>query len=116
MRSITRPFYTDGIRTYAICPGTVRTTLLSTSVYNSFPEEYLTPVESIVSTVDTLVKGGDVVDSRGERVLTKDNYGIAVEVFGKDIFFRRQMDYINEGMRQICEAASLDNHRANFTK
>lgn len=116
MRSIASPFYKDGIRTYAICPGTVRTTLLHSSVYDSFPEEYLTPVETIVSTVDTLVKGGNIVDSRGERVLAEDNYGVAVEVFGKEIFFRPQMEYINDGMRQICEAASLDNHRANFGK
>lgn len=116
MRSIASPYHEDGIRTYAICPGTVRTTLFDSSVYESFPEEYLTPVETIVSTVDTLVKGGSISDSRGQRVLAEDNYGLAVEVFGKEIFFRHQMEFINEGMRKICEAASLNNHRRNFTK
>lgn len=114
MRSVASPYHKDGIRTYAICPGTVRTTLLDKAVYDAFPEQYLTPVETIVSTVETLLKGGTVRDSRGRQVDVADNYGLAVEVFGKEIFFREPIEFINAGMREICEAARLENQRSNF--
>lgn len=114
MRSVAPPYHREGIRTYAICPGTVRTNLLSPAVYDSFPDEYLTPVETIVSTVAMLVTGGAMKDSRGREVRKGQDYGLAVEVFGKDIFFRDQLEFINDGMRQICEAASLENQQANL--
>lgn len=87
---------------------------MKSSMYESFPEEYLTPVETIVSTVNTLVRGGSITDARGREVPAEDNYGLAVEVFGKDFFIRDQMELISDGVRQVCEAASLENQRANF--
>ncbi|KAI9168086.1 15-hydroxyprostaglandin dehydrogenase [NAD(+)] [Paramyrothecium foliicola] len=114
VRSIARPFYQDGIRTYAICPGTVRTNLLSNNVWDTFPEEYLTPMKTIVSTIDTLVAGGPLIDATGRKILKEADYGLAVEIFGENFYVRDQMEFINDGMRIICEAASLDNQQPNL--
>ncbi|KAK1763979.1 3-beta-hydroxysteroid dehydrogenase [Phialemonium atrogriseum] len=115
MRSIAAPFYhQDGIRTYAICPGTVRTNLLDSTVWDTFPEEHITPVETVVSAVEKLVAGGRLQDDQGKVVEDGENYGLAVEVFGRNMYFRDQMEYINDGMRQICEAASLEHQQENL--
>ncbi|KAH6995211.1 hypothetical protein EDB80DRAFT_510637, partial [Ilyonectria destructans] len=87
LRSISKPFYKDGIRAYALCPGTVRTNLLSGEVWDSWPEEYLTPIDTIVSTVDTLLTGGPMTDAKGKRVEKGSDYGLAVEVFQRSFYF-----------------------------
>lgn len=114
MRSVASPFQAEGIRTYALCPGTVRTNLLSQSAWDTFPEEYLTPVETIVSTVNKLIQGGEMEDGKGRKVSRAENYGLAVEVFCKEFYVRDQLEFINDGMRLICEAARLDNQRSNL--
>lgn len=114
MRSVAKPFHQDGIRTYAICPGTARTNLATKETWDSWPEEYLTPVDTIVSTVETLVSGGPLTDAKGRTVVKGSNYGLAVEIFGKSMYFRDQLEYIDGGMRQLCEASSLDNQQTNF--
>lgn len=114
MRSVAYPFFTDGIRIHAICPGTIRTNLLTNEMMNSFPEEHLTPVEAVVSTVECLIKGGSFTDSTGKHVSGAENYGLAVEVFGSSIFFRGQLEYSSNGLRELCEAASLKNQEANL--
>lgn len=114
MRSIAPQYNREGIRTHAICPGTARTGLFASSAYDSFPDEYLTPVETIVSTVGMLVDGGVMKDSKGREVGEGQNHGLAVEIFGKDIYFRDPIEFISDGMRQICEAASLKNQQGNL--
>lgn len=114
MRSISAQLYREGIRTYAICPGTVRTNLLSNAYWDSFPKEYMTPMETITSTVRMLIKGGSMRDAQGRDVPKGKDFGLAVEIFGKEFYFREQTTYINDGMRQICEAASLENQQVNL--
>ncbi|EXL63428.1 hypothetical protein FOCG_01764 [Fusarium oxysporum f. sp. radicis-lycopersici 26381] len=92
MRSVAYPFFDDGIRIHAICPGTIRTNLLTNEMMNSFPDEHLTPVEAVVSTVECLIKGGSYTDSTGKHVSGAENYGLAVEIFGPSIFFRDQIE------------------------
>ncbi|ORY69020.1 uncharacterized protein BCR38DRAFT_326381, partial [Pseudomassariella vexata] len=87
LRSIGKPFYNDGIRTYAICPGTARTNLLSSAAWDKFPEEYLTPISTIVSTVETLNAGGPFTDANGRHIAKGSDYGLAVEVFGNAFYF-----------------------------
>lgn len=59
MRAIAAPFYhQDGIRTYAICAGTVRTNLMDSPVWDTYPEEHITPVETIVSAIEKFVARG----------------------------------------------------------
>ncbi|KAH6663994.1 hypothetical protein F5X68DRAFT_106077, partial [Plectosphaerella plurivora] len=86
VRSVASPFQAEGIRTYALCPGTVRTNLLSQSAWDTFPEEYLTPVETIVSTVQKLILGGEMEDGRGRKISRAENYGLAVEVFCQNFY------------------------------
>ncbi|KAF4460138.1 3-beta-hydroxysteroid dehydrogenase [Fusarium albosuccineum] len=114
MRSVAYPFFNDGIRTYAICPGTIRTNLLTSKMWDAFPEEQLTPVETVVSTVQSLIDGGDLTDANGKTIPRDKSYGLAVEIFGQNIFFRDQMEYSHDGLRQLCEAASLKNQQGNL--
>ncbi|KAB5531366.1 hypothetical protein GE09DRAFT_940706, partial [Coniochaeta sp. 2T2.1] len=86
-RSIGRPFRRDGIRTYAVCPGPARTNLMSGSVWDDFPQEYLTPVQTVVSTVEMLLAGGPFQDASGKKVSGEDDSGLAVEVFGNQTYF-----------------------------
>ena len=116
MRSVAPQYHREGIRTCAVCPGTARTNLFASDAYASFPDEYMTPVETIVSAVRALVAGGPLRDSRGREVAAGQDYGLAVEVFGRETFFRDQMEFINEGMRVICEAASLKNQLGNLVE
>jgi hypothetical protein len=81
---------------------------------DSFPDEHLTPVEAVVSTVETLIKGGNIKDSNGKEVTKNENFGLAVEIFGRSIFFRDQVEYSNNGLRELCDAASLKNQKANL--
>ncbi|OCL09601.1 3-beta-hydroxysteroid dehydrogenase [Glonium stellatum] len=70
----------DGIRTYSICPGTVRTNLMTGEEWKSFLEEYFAPISSIVDSVLMLVDGGDMTDAYGTKVLADKAYGLAVEI------------------------------------
>jgi NAD(P)-dependent dehydrogenase (short-subunit alcohol dehydrogenase family) len=114
VRSVASQYWSEGIRINAICPGSVRTPLVSGKVWDLFPQEYMTPVETIVSTVRMLIDGGDITDSEGCTVTAGNVYGLAVEIFVRDIFFRVQAPYISEAMRQICEAASVKNQKGNL--
>jgi hypothetical protein len=99
-----------------LCPGPVKTNLLSKATIEAYPAEHLTPIETITSTVGRLIKGGELVDSNGRRVSEKDNFGLAVEVFGREIFVQDQQPYTNDGVRQACEGASLSNQKKNLAK
>jgi hypothetical protein len=109
MRSIAYSFHHyDGIRTYAICPGTVRTNLLSQDDWKLWPQEYFTPVSKIASTVEMLVDGGKLKDSWGREVSEDKNYGLAVEVHTDKHYFRDQPDYCDDAMRQVMEATGME--------
>ena len=117
MRSIAFPFHNDdGIRVYATCPGTVRTNLLNPKEWEAFPEEFFTPVESIASTVGMLVEGGDMTDAWGRKVPAGKDYGLAVEISGKNFYFRDQPEYCDDSMRHVMEATSMENQLASFKK
>ncbi|KAF2175616.1 NAD(P)-binding protein [Zopfia rhizophila CBS 207.26] len=60
MRSIAPYYYLNaGIRLNAICPGTVRTNLLSQNVWDNFPEQYFKPIGKIAGRVARLVNRED---------------------------------------------------------
>lgn len=71
-------------------------------------------MDTIVSTVETLISGGPLADAKRRTVAKGSDYGLAVEIFGKNIYFRDQLEYVDDGMRQLCEASSLDNQQNNF--
>ncbi|KAI0150417.1 hypothetical protein GGR57DRAFT_514332 [Xylariaceae sp. FL1272] len=77
-----------GIRTYAICPGSVRTNFASKEMWDTYPQEYLTPMSKITETVEMLITGDRMEDSGGKTVDGHSNNGLVVEVFGTDTHFR----------------------------
>ncbi|KAM5347001.1 hypothetical protein ACJ41O_010006 [Fusarium nematophilum] len=115
MRSIAFPYYhTSGIRVYAICPGTVRTNLLNAQEWTSFPESYFTPLSRISSAVETLAGGGEMMDSWGRVVKEGENWGLAVEINGENVYFRDQVEFCDEAMRVVIEATSMENQAARL--
>ncbi|KAK5681909.1 hypothetical protein LTS10_006443 [Elasticomyces elasticus] len=86
VRSVARRYWDgDKIRVNAICPGLMRTNILPDAVFTMFPEDSLTPVENVVEVVKML--------------LVSEKYvGQTVEVFGKQHWFRKQMEYCEPGM------------------
>lgn len=111
MRSVSFAFHHyDGIRTYAICPGTVRTNLLKQEEWDLWPESYLTPVSKIASTVDLLLEGGNLKDSTGKEVSEGSDTGLAVEVNGTNHYFRDPVEFCDEAMKVVMENTSLENH------
>ncbi|KAF4975568.1 hypothetical protein FZEAL_7657 [Fusarium zealandicum] len=115
MRSIAYPYYhSSGIRVYATCPGTVRTNLLDAKEWTSFPESYFTPLSSITSAVEMLVQGGEMTDTRGRTVREGDDWGLAVEVNGENVYFRDQIEFCDEAMRVVIGSTSMENQEARL--
>ncbi|KAI0017371.1 hypothetical protein F4780DRAFT_608412 [Xylariomycetidae sp. FL0641] len=107
VRSVAEPFYAnDGIRTYAICPGSVRTPLLPQQAWDAYPAKYLTAMEKVTSTVDMLLQGGSMRDSAGKLVEGPSNTGLTVEIFVDDVYFREAPEPCNEGMKDVIEYMS----------
>lgn len=103
MRSVAPLFYQeDGIRTYAICPGSVRTNLLPKELWDAYPQEYLTQMEKVTSTLESLVDGRQLQDSGG-KTFEKSSVGLTVEIFVDDVYFRGPPDPCNDGMGFILE-------------
>jgi len=102
VRSVAPQFWRAlGVRVNAVCPGVVKTNLLSGREWENFPEEYFTPVESIVQVVLMLVDGKD--EAR-EGILK----GCTVEVSGKKHYYREQPDYCDEGMRAVMASTDVE--------
>jgi NAD(P)-dependent dehydrogenase (short-subunit alcohol dehydrogenase family) len=120
MRSIAPYFHLKaGIRVNAICPGTVKTNLLSNKEWENFPEEYFTPVEKIGEVVMMLVDGkddgtgkvGNEVRGEGgvEGLLAKGGLnGRAVEVSGRHHYFREMAEYADEPMRAVMGSTNIE--------
>src|SRR4051812_31473688 len=108
MRSTSKHYYLyDGIRVNAICPGTVRPNLLDASGWAAFPDEFFTPVEKIVEMVLMLVDGDDMVDGNGVGISADWAWGRAVEVNGRNHYFREMPEYCDDQMRQVMEATDV---------
>ncbi|EEY16311.1 3-beta-hydroxysteroid dehydrogenase [Verticillium alfalfae VaMs.102] len=108
MRSVAVSFYqVDGIRTYTICPGTVRTNLLSAERWGAFPAAYFTAVETVAARVCMLVTGGAMTDSSGRTIPAGEDYGLACEIAGDEFYWRDPVSYCNEATARMMEATSM---------
>ncbi|KAI1800540.1 3-beta-hydroxysteroid dehydrogenase [Daldinia bambusicola] len=103
MRSVAPIFYCeDGIRTYAICPGSVRTNILPTEVWDAYPQKCLTQAQQVTSTVESLVYGESFEDSWGQK-FDKSTVGLVVEIFVDDVYFRGPPSPCNDDMKFILK-------------
>ncbi|CAO2656402.1 Nn.00g052050.m01.CDS01 [Neocucurbitaria sp. VM-36] len=115
MRSISPFFYHKaGIRVNAICPGTVKTNLLSSQEWANFPEEYFTPVEKITSVVCMLIDGKDDGSGKvGKEVEGGlDSVGVlqgrAVEVSGTNHYYREMVPFADEAMAAVMGSTNIE--------
>jgi hypothetical protein len=106
-RAITVAYHHAGIRTFTACPSTVRTGLLSQEEWESLPESFMTPMETVVHAVVKVVDGGDIEDANGRKVAGKDNWGLTVELCGKNFYFRDGVEYCNEDMRTMMTTTCM---------
>ncbi|KGO75893.1 Short-chain dehydrogenase/reductase SDR [Penicillium italicum] len=114
MRSISQHFRASGIRVNAICPGIVRTNLVDSTGWGSFPPGRFIDMETITRLVLQLVDGGDfagrgLTDTSGRHLPLEELYGVAVEISDSGFYFRDQHAFCDEGMREVMEATVLEN-------
>ncbi|RYP87388.1 hypothetical protein DL770_004800 [Monosporascus sp. CRB-9-2] len=89
MRSIAFPFHHfDGIRTYTICPGGIKTNPMMPKEQAAFPESMWTPMAKVTDTVEMLINGVTVEHSWGKRVEMEANYGLTMEINNDKHYFR----------------------------
>ncbi len=89
IRSLAGRLYSDhGIRACTICPGAVRTPLLSDEMWSRIGPIVMTPMSAVVSTVQRIVDGGAMTDARGKSVGAGQDWGLAVEIKADKFYFR----------------------------
>lgn len=79
----------------AICPGAVRTNLLSSDMWCKFPQDHFTPISKIAETV-LMILDGDGKQANGAS--SKPLVGQTVELSGDRHYFRQQVDYCDDAM------------------
>lgn len=114
MRSIAQHFAAGGIRVNAICPGIVRTNLVDSNGWNSFPQSRFIEVDSVAKLVSQLVNGGDpagqgLTDVPGTHLPASKLFGVAVEMSDSGYYFRDQHEFCDNGMREVMAATVLEN-------
>ncbi|KAJ5442229.1 Glucose/ribitol dehydrogenase [Penicillium cf. griseofulvum] len=114
MRSISQHFRANGIRVNAICPGIVRTNLVDSTGWDSFPPARFIDVETIARLVLQLVDGGEpagqgLTDTPGRHLALEELYGVAVEISDSGVYFRDHHAFCDEGMREVMEATVVEN-------
>lgn len=115
-RAITVAYHHEGVRTFATCPGTINTGLLSQEEWKSFPLEYFTPMETLVDTVIKLVDGGDIVDAKGAKKTEEENWGLTVEVNGDNFYFKEGPEFCDDNMGLMMANNSMAKQLARIER
>lgn len=115
-RAITVAYHHAGIRTFSTCPGTIKTGLLNPEEWKSFPEEYFTPIETLVDAVVKLVDGKDIEDAKGRKFAAEENWGLTVEVNGNNFYFRDGVEPCDKNMESMMKHTSMEVQLARIEK
>jgi NAD(P)-dependent dehydrogenase (short-subunit alcohol dehydrogenase family) len=115
-RAITVAYHHAGIRTFSTCPGTIKTGLLNPEEWKSFPEEYFTPIETLVDAVVKLVDGKDIEDAKGRKLTAEENWGLTVEVNGNNFYFRDGVEPCDKNMESMMKHTSMEVQLARIEK
>lgn len=113
-RAITVAYHHEGIRTFAVCPGTIRTALLSQDEWKFFPEEYFTPIETVSDAIIKLIEGAEMKDAKGVTKSKQENWGLTVEVNGKNFYFRTDPEFCDEDMKTMMANTSMTKQLARI--
>lgn len=129
-RAIAGPFMAmDGIRVNAVCPGAMRTTIVSD--WSAFDEDLFTPLDMVADLVLRLasISSGDqdqgqqqqqqqqdFVDSRGARVPAAKCYGVAVVANGRRFYVQEELAYCDDVMARTMEATKIENQAGDNWK
>lgn len=121
MRSIAKHFWIDDrVRVNAICPGVVKTNLLTAREWENFPEQFFTPVGKIVEVVLFLVDGEDPTEGKrvdedgGERAAIASGakggvlWGEAVEISGDRHYYRDAPRLCDDAMQAVMKATDIE--------
>lgn len=115
-RAISYSYHLDNIRTYATAPGTIRTNLMTGEEWKSFPEQYFTPMSTLVDAVIKLVDGGDLEDSTGKKIKADDAWGLTVEANGENMYYREPVKFCDANMEAMMKFTSMENQLARIEK
>lgn len=96
----------DGLSVNAILPGLVSTGLTPPWLISQCPQEYLTPMSTILQAYDDLMQE-EMVDGKVKR-----KSGKCLEASQGGLYYREQMEFPSDGQRWICD----DNANAGFWK
>lgn len=115
-KAISFSYHLEGIRTYATAPGTIKTNLMTGEEWKSFPEQYFTPMSTLVKAVTHVIDGGDLQDSTGKKIKAEEAHGLTVEVNRNNFYFREKNTFCDGDMEAMMKFTSMENQLARIEK
>ncbi|OJJ87293.1 uncharacterized protein ASPGLDRAFT_120159, partial [Aspergillus glaucus CBS 516.65] len=106
-RSIVMRCWEEGIRVNALCPGIVRTGLVSDEFWDTYfkPEQFC-PMELMVEVTLLLVDGSEIVDSKGKKVSAGEVYGQTLETSGSNFYLREHLECCDDIAKGVVDGAN----------
>lgn len=112
MRCVADYYKTEGIRVNALCPGAVKTPIVSDKAWSAMPEDVFTPLELISGTVLKLAEGEELVDANGTRAGPDELFGKAVVASGKNLYIQSDTPYCDDVLARTIESTKMDKQKA----
>ncbi|KAL4802976.1 hypothetical protein BDV18DRAFT_163505 [Aspergillus unguis] len=101
-RSVGKKLFAEGMRVNCICPGVVRTPLLTENpdLLACFPGDTLVSIEKVTGVVLGLISGGGMEDTNGVRVGAGEMHSRAVHITGEGFYFAEMLDLPDDAARK----------------